>query len=289
MSPGAISPLLSVKALTFDVFGTTVDWRTSVIDELQLRIHRKLNTADGAGAPSADLRERLDYLNANYAGGETDQESWTARFADAWRSSYWLFVRSQARAGVQDAATFKTTEEHFHDSLIDILQEWQLEGLFSATEIKSLSLVWHRLVPWPDTVEGLARLAAPPLRLQTATLSNGSTNLVRDLNDFGDLGFQHLFCAESLKAYKPAPETYLGAARELGLRPDEVAMVAAHMADLEAARRVGLRTVYVERRKEEEWPAEKLQEAKAWVDLWVKEDEEGFVALAKRLEELKAE
>lgn len=289
MSPSAISPLASVKALTFDVFGTTVDWRTSVIDELELRVHRKLSTgAEAAGAPSAEQRERLEYLNTNYAGHEEDRENWTARFADAWRSSYWFFVRSQAQAGVQDAATFKTTEQHFYDSLIELLEEWQLEGLFSDTELKSLSLVWHRLTPWPDTVEGLAKLAAPPLGLRTATLSNGSTNLIKDLNDFGELGFQHLFCAESLKAYKPAPETYLGAARELGLQPEEVAMVAAHMSDLEAARKVGLRTVYVERRKEEEWREHQLQEAKAWVDLWIKEGEDGFVALAAGLEELRA-
>ncbi|TQV90353.1 hypothetical protein V2A60_004272 [Cordyceps javanica] len=288
MSPGSLSPLVSVKALTFDVFGTTVDWRTSVIDELKLRIHRKLSTdGEAPGAPSAELRERLEYLNANYAGQEAESDNWMARFADAWRSSYWLFVRSQARAGVQDAATFKTTDEHLYESLVDILEEWQLEDLFSESELKSLSLVWHRLTPWPDTVEGLKTLAAPPLGLQTATLSNGSTGLLRDLNDFGDLGFQHLFCAESLRAYKPAPETYLGAARELGLRPEEVAMVAAHMADLEAARNVGLRTVYVERRREEEWHADKLAEAKTWVDLWIKEDEGGFVALAKRFEELK--
>lgn len=290
MSPSAISPLASVKALTFDVFGTTVDWRTSVTDELELRVHRKLNTSSGAnGAPSTELRERLEYLNNNYTGHEADRENWMARFADAWRSSYWFFVRSQAKAGVQDAATFKTTEEHFHDSLIELLEEYQLEGLFSDAELKSLSMAWHRLAPWPDTVEGLARLAATPLSLQTATLSNGSTDLIKDLNDFGELGFQHQFCAESLKAYKPAPETYLGAAKELGLQPEDVAMVAAHMSDLEAARKVGLRTVYVERRKEEQWKEHQLEEAKAWVDLWIKEDEGGFVALAKRLEELRGQ
>ncbi|EGX93701.1 haloacid dehalogenase, type II [Cordyceps militaris CM01] len=285
MSPSALSPLISIKALAFDVFGTTVDWRTSVTDELELRVHRKLRTRD-RGAPSAALRARLEHLGADHA---PDGEPWTARFADAWRAAYWRFVRSQARAGVHDAAAaFPTTEAHLRASLERLLDEWQLAGLFADAERASLSMVWHRLAPWPDTVPGLERLAAPPLHLQTATLSNGSTGLVRDLNDFGELGFQHLFCAESLRAYKPAPETYLGAAAALGLQPREVAMVAAHMADLEAARDVGLRTVYVERRGEEQWDADKLAEARTWVDLWISGDEDGFVALAERLEELRA-
>ncbi|KAJ3492756.1 hypothetical protein NLG97_g5169 [Lecanicillium saksenae] len=71
------------------------------------------------------------------------------------------------------------------------------------------------------------------------------------------------------------------------LQPEEVAMVAAHMADLEAAKNVGLRTIYVERPKEEEWSKERLEEAKSWVDLWIKEDEGGFIRLAQRLEQLR--
>ncbi|OAA55372.1 haloacid dehalogenase, type II [Cordyceps fumosorosea ARSEF 2679] len=288
MSPSAVSPLVAVKALAFDVFGTTVDWRTSVIDELDLRVHRKLATttttittadAPGAAAPSPDLRERLAHLPAD----------WTARFADAWRASYWRFVRSQALAGLQDAsAAFKTTDAHFRDSLVELLAGWRLTGLFSEAEVASLSMVWHRLAPWPDSAAGLARLAAAPLGLRAATLSNGSAALVADLDEFGGLGFGRLLCAEGLRAYKPAREAYEGAAKELGVRPGEVAMVAAHMADLEAARAAGMRTVYVKRRGEEEWDDKRLEEARAWVDLWIDEEEEGFVTLAERLEEMRA-
>jgi 2-haloacid dehalogenase len=291
MSLETTLPLASVKALTVDVFGTTVDWRTAVIDELELRIHQKLNTsAADDGSLSTDLRERADYLNSQYGGNADVGDSWIARFAHAWRQSYVLFGQQQARAGQQDSGSFKTTDEHLYDSLIQLLDEWLLEGLFTPAELKSLSLVWHRLAPWPDSVDGLAKLAAPPLGFATATLTNGNTELIRDLNDFGDLGFQHLFCAETFHAYKPAPETYLSAARELGLQPGEVAMVAAHMGDLAAARSAGLRTVYIERREEEDWPAddERMVEAKNWVDIWIKEDEGGFVELAKQLTELRA-
>ena len=89
------------------------------------------------------------------------------------------------------------------------------------------------------------------LRGNVQTLSNGNTNLLRDLRDFGGLGFHHLLCAETFGVYKPKPETYLGAARELGVEPRQLAMVAAHLSDLAAARSFGLRTVYVERPNEE--------------------------------------
>ncbi|KAI5460994.1 haloacid dehalogenase [Mariannaea sp. PMI_226] len=291
MSSAAISPLASVKALTFDVFGTTVDWRTSVINEIKQHIDQKLNTdVAKEGSPSAELRERIHHLNYKNGGNPEASDGWIRSFADAWRQSYVSFVHQQARAGLQDSGSFKTTDEHLYDSLIQLLDEWLLKGLFIPSELKSLSLVWHRLAPWSDTVDGLAKLAAPPLGLVTATLTNGNIELIHNLNKFGDLGFQRLFCAELLKSYKPAPETYLSAARELGLQPSEVAMVAAHMSDLAAARNVGLRTVYVARKEEEWWSAddERLEQAKDWVDIWIKEDEGGFVELTKRLTELRA-
>lgn len=291
MSSETPSPLNAVKALTFDVFGTVVDWRSSVIDELELRVHRKLSASPGdPGAPSDTLRERIAYLNNEYnpMAHKQGAGTWTSRFADAWRNSYWQFVRRQARFGQQqDAETFTTTDEHFYDSLLELIEEWLLDDLFSEEELRSFSLVWHRLKPWAGAAEGIAKLAAPPLGLVTATLSNGSTAIIKDLNDFGDLGFQRQFCAESLKAYKPAPETYLGAVKELGLQPHEVAMVAAHLADLQAAKEAGLRTIYVERPREEDWSKEMVNEAKGWVDLWVKKDEDDFNRVATNLQKLR--
>lgn len=295
--PGTISPLASVKALTFDVLGTTVDWRSSVADELELRVHRKL-VADPSASDtglSPALTARLQQLRDEDATAPAGSDPWTGRFAAAWHRTYLAFSRAEAARSRDPSAaggttTFKTVDEHFLDSLSALLSEWQLAGLFSQTELQSLSLVYHRLSPWPDTVDGLERLAAPPLNLETATLTNGNSALIRDLNDFGAMGFSHLFCAEVFHAYKPAPEVYLGAAQKLGLRPEEVAMVAAHMTDLDAARRVGFRTVYVERsREEEDWPKPDglMEEAKDWVDLWIKEGEDGFVELAKRLQEIR--
>ncbi|RFU72893.1 haloacid dehalogenase, type ii [Trichoderma arundinaceum] len=266
--PSKISPLTNVKALLFDIFGTVVDWRSSVTDELSLRTFRKLSS-EGVLLPA--LKTRLESLS---------QADWD-RFIQEWRDSYIAFTRSFN----PETDAWKSIDQHHRDSLVELLQKWDLEGLFTETEIESLSLVWHRLTPWPDSPDGLAELGR---RYTTGTLSNGNTSLLRDLNDFGNLPFHKIFSAETFKAYKPNPATYLGAVRALGLQPEEVALVATHLGDLHAARGCGLRTVYIERDREEAWgqEEERYKEAKTWTDLWVTEEERGLLTVAEKLSEL---
>ncbi|RBQ73095.1 hypothetical protein FVER53590_02836 [Fusarium verticillioides] len=266
MSPGAISPLSKVKALTFDVFGTVVNWRSSVTDELTLRAYRKTSSD-----LKQDVKARVQKLT---------EEDW-GRFAQEWRNSYGKFTRGFD----PEKHTWKTIDQHHHDSLVELLKAWDLADLYSPAEIESLSLVWHRLTPWDDSSDGIHELGKT---YKTSTLSNGNVSLLRDLNDFGNLGFQVLLSGERFGAYKPNPAVYTGAARELGLEPHEVSMVAAHLNDLEAARACGLRTIYVERPQEEAWDKEdeRYQKAKEWVDIWITEDDQGFLALAQRLKEL---
>ncbi|KJZ76336.1 hypothetical protein HIM_04418 [Hirsutella minnesotensis 3608] len=202
MSPGTVSPLAQIKALTFDVFGTVVDWRTSVVDELALRAHRKLAAPD----TSPELRARLEALAAGDDGG------WP-RFAQAWRKSYAAFTRSFDPS--RDA--WRTVDQHHRESLAVLLREWGLGDAYSDAEVESLSLVWHRLSPWPDSAEGLHALGSASTSatttttgggggcgLVTATLSNGNLALLRDLDDFGALGFRELLSAETFGAYKPS-------------------------------------------------------------------------------------
>ncbi|RGP81696.1 haloacid type ii [Fusarium longipes] len=266
MSPGAISPLTKVKGLTFDVFGTTVDWRSTVTEELTLRAFRKTSSDI-----DQDLKARIQNLT---------EEDW-GRFAQEWRKSYGKFTQGFD----PEKHTWKTIDQHHYDSLVELLKAWNLSGLYSPSEVNSLSLVWHRLVPWDDSSAGLEKLGKT---YKTSTLSNGNVSLLKDLNDFGNLGFQNLLSAEKFGAYKPNPRVYTGAVRELGLEPDEVAMVAAHLSDLAAARACGLRTVYIERPREEDWVEddERYQQAKEWVDLWITADDEGFLTLVQKLEEL---
>ena len=243
MSPSTISPLSNIKALTFDVFGTVVNWRGSVTEELTLRAFRKLST----DLPD-DIKARLQSLT---------EDDW-GRFAHEWHKSYGDFTHSFN----PDEDQWKPVGQHFRDSLVSLLEEWGLQSVYSESEIESLSLVWHRLEPWSDSASGMEELNKT---FKTSSLTNGNIDLLRDLNDFGSLGFQHLLCAETFHAYKPNPKTYLGAVRELGCKPEEVAMVAAHLADLAAAKGCGLRTVYVEREQEEEWArdSENFQQAKS--------------------------
>lgn len=268
MSSSGPEALKGIKALTFDVFGTVVDWRSSVEDELKQFLKTKIASSDFQSLPRG-LQQRAQSLeNADWA-----------TFAQEWRNAYKKFTRS-FRAG---ETAWKDIDTHHHDSLVEQLDRWELSGLYTPGEVRDLSLVWHRLRPWPDASPGIRQLNE--LGLVTATLSNGNQRLLADLDRLGGLGFGRLISAEDFRAYKPDPKTYLGAAEAMGVRPEEVAMVAAHLGDLDAARRLGLRTIYVERRQEEDWAEseERYQAAKEWVDLWVGVEEEGFVEAARRL------
>jgi len=182
---------------------------------------------------------------------------------------------------------FKTVDQHHHDSLVSLIQEYQLEGLWTADEISEISRVWHFLVPWPDSPHGLQ--AFQDLGIQTCTLSNGNLTLLQDMAQFAHLPWTHIFSSEHFGAYKPSPKVYKGAVEKLGLQEHECAMVAAHLADLEAAHECGLRTIYVEREQEESWSTEEIEAAKreGWVDLWVglgeRDGNGGFLEVVRRL------
>ncbi len=200
---------LDVKALVFDVFGTVVDWRSAVIREGEALARKKDLDAD-----------------------------WPA-FADAWRSRY---APSMDRVRRGELPWTKLDDLH-HASLLELLDEFGVEGLTEA-EKDHLNRVWHRLDPWPDAVEGLARIKR---RHIIAPLSNGNVALLTNMARRAGLPWDLILSAELVRHYKPDPETYLMAPELLDLRPDQVMMVAAHVDDLRAARDNGLRTAYVPR------------------------------------------
>ncbi len=202
----------SVKALTFDVFGTVVDWRGSIIREGE-----QLGKAKGI---------EIDW----------------ASFADKWRGGY---GPSMARVRSGELPWMKI--DALHRMILDeLLKEFEITSL-SEDEEDQWNKVWHRLTPWPDSVSGLGRLRK---RFVIATLSNGNVALLTNMAKFGGLPWDCILSAELMKHYKPDPETYLGAADLLGLRPDEVMMVAAHKGDLQSAQKVGFKAAFVPRPKE---------------------------------------
>ena len=197
--------------------------------------------------------------------------------AEKWRNSYKKFTKGF----VPGETEWRDIDTHHQLALIDLLKTWQLEGMYTEDEVKELSLIWHYLDSWTDSSAGLQRLGT---KFVTSTLSNGNQSLLKDLNQHGNLGFRKLQSSEDFKAYKPHPSVYLGAAKAMGVEPVEVAMVAAHLSDLKAARGLGFKTIYVERKEEEDWKSdqEEYKDAKTWVDMWVKEEEDGFLQVARR-------
>lgn len=198
-----------VRALTFDVFGTTVDWRSGVAAE--------------AGRLGATSGVRADW----------------ERLTDAWRAMY---VPSMDR--VRHGELPWTNFDRLHRlSLDQVLRELGAEGFDEAAR-EQLTLAWERLPAWPDATRGLRRLAR---RFAVATLSNGNRSQQAALIRFANLPFQRLISAEDFRHYKPDPELYLNAASALGLEPGQVMMVAAHKRDLRAAQAAGMRAAFVER------------------------------------------
>lgn len=203
------SPLPQIAALTFDVFGTVVDWRTSIVREGE-RISRR-------------------------TGVDID---W-ASFADRWRAGYHTAI-DEVRAGRLPWTKIDDLNRRRLDDLVD---DFGLSVL-SESERDDLNRVWHRLSPWPDAVAGLHQLRT---RYVIATLSNGNISLLTRMAKNAGLPWDCVLSAELVGHYKPDPEVYVKAAELLSLPIDRVMMVAAHKTDLRAAGRAGMRTAYVSR------------------------------------------
>ena len=130
--------------------------------------------------------------------------------------------------------------------LEDLLKQYRIEGL-TEEEKANWSHVWRRLKPWPDSVAGLTRLKKKYI---ISPMSNGNVALMTRLAKFAGLPWDVILGTDLVKHYKPDREMYLSAPSYLDLKPEEVMMCAAHLGDLDAARKYGLRTGFIYRPNE---------------------------------------
>ena len=200
------------KAAFFDVFGTLVDWRTSIAREAEVILK--------------PLGHALDWLS----------------FADAWRDEYQPAM-DEVRTG---RIAFCKLDVLHRRNLERILPRFGVTDL-SDDDKRQLNLAWHRLDAWPDVAAGLTRLKR---KLLVAPVSNGNISLMVDLARRYGLPWDAILGAEVAGDYKPKARVYLAAAGAFDLVPQECMMVAAHSNDLAAAAACGLRTAHIARPNE---------------------------------------
>jgi 2-haloacid dehalogenase len=199
----------TIKALTFDIFGTVVDWYGTIVREGQAWGQAKEISVD-----------------------------W-GQFALDWRAGY-----EPAMARVRRGELPWLTIDALHRLILDeLLVKYAITGLREA-EKDDWNRVWHRLTPWPDAVAGLQRLKE---RYIIAALSNGNMALLTNMAKHSGLPWDCILSAELARHYKPDPEVYQTAADLLGLPPAQVLMVAAHQHDLRGAQAVGMKTAFIPR------------------------------------------
>ena len=199
----------NIKALVFDVFGTVVDWRTSIASEAKQCLSKK--------------------------GYELD---WVL-FADSWRAKYQPAME-RVRTGGRG---FVRLDILHMENLIEVLKDFDIKSV-TETELNYLNRAWHRLLPWSDSVPGLLRLKK---KFIIGTMSNGNVALMVNMAKNGGLPWDVILGAEPAQAYKPEPKTYLTGVDWLNLKPSEVLTCAAHNADLVAAGAQGLKTAFIAR------------------------------------------
>jgi 2-haloacid dehalogenase len=199
----------TVAALFFDVFGTLVDWRTSVARE------------------SERILSPLGY-----------DLDWVA-FADAWRGEYQPGME-EVRSG---RIPFSKLDVLHRRNLERLLPRFDLQNL-SGEVLDDMTLIWHRLAAWPDVPAALARLRR---KFKLAPVSNGNISLMVDLARHNNFPWDAILGAEVAGDYKPKPRVYLAACAALDLPPAQCMMVAAHSSDLAAAAACGLRTAHTAR------------------------------------------
>ena len=202
-----------IKALLFDIFGTTVDWFSSMTGHA----------------------ERIGTEAGIYAAWPGLVKEWRAHYRPA---------IEPVREGKRPWTGF----DQLHREELDKIVDWYKASKLSHADRDRLTHGWHELQAWPEVPAALHRLRK---HFILGPLSNGTTRQLVDIAKYAGLPWDVVFGADMFRTYKPAPEIYRGAVAYLGLQPEEVLMVAAHNEDLQAAKKQKLRTCFVARDTED--------------------------------------
>ncbi|KAH7923364.1 haloacid dehalogenase [Leucogyrophana mollusca] len=231
--------LRDVEAFVFDVFGTTVDWFTTVSREVALK---------SRGQIAVGSQDAMDFANEWREGYK--------RTVTGSRDSY------RVSQGGEGPHSIDVMHKELLEEMLDSPRWSRLAPVWNEKDRQDLTMIWHNLDAYPgDTLEGLAKLKENAI---IVTLSNGNFRLLLDMAKNAKLPWDAILSAEMFDTYKPDPKAYLSAAHHLSLEPHKIAMVAAHKYDLQGAAKVGFKTIYVPR------PAEDTPEIRA--DMKAKKD-----------------
>ena len=201
-----------IKVLFFDLFGTVVDWRSSIVAQAkQIKL-------------SKNIKVDWEKLVIN------------------WRLRYQPIMEKVNKKKIP----WKILDELHEITLNEVCNEMNIRFL-TDTDKKKLIMFWHKLDPWSDSCEAIKKLSENYI---TASLSNGNIILQKNLIKNAKLNFDFIFSAEHFKKYKPEKVVYLGAANYLNVLPGDCALVASHKSDLLAASKLGFKTIFINRKNE---------------------------------------
>ncbi|MEI9982496.1 MAG: haloacid dehalogenase type II [Aliidongia sp.] len=231
-----------IKVMAFDFQGSCVDYTSPL-----MAMGARVNTQKG--------------LDLDWGVISTD-----------WRGAYhdvMVPVLDHKRAYVP-------TDKVYREALDAVLDEHHLSDRFSSAERDEMSSVWGRMVPWPDTIEGLTRLRR---RFTLTTLSNSGMATVIKMVKVNRIPFDEVLTGELVQSYKPAPEVYALVPQMLGVAREQILFCATHFYDLEAAKKFGFWTAWWPRPLEY-GPNHKIDmEPKPFIDVYAKD----LVDLAEKL------
>ncbi|MDM0032334.1 haloacid dehalogenase type II [Variovorax sp. J22P271] len=201
---------LSIKALTFDMQGSLLDFYTTIVD-----------------------------AGTKLTGSRSIQVDWTD-VLNRWRKSY----RDELDRMLAGELPWKSTDCIYRSTLDDLLGQVDWGSVLSPEDRDGLSATWSTLKPWPDTRPGLMQLHH---RFKLSTLSNGSMASIINIVKTHGLPFDCVLTSELVDSAKPDPRVYALAQKSLGMRADEILMVACHKYDLAAAKKFGFKVAFIPR------------------------------------------